>query len=259
VPSAPAPTAPTFRTRGCRAGESDGAAPVSGPEPCAHVASRPSDTELNPQRPPALGGSAVLPSPRRGGVVMAASRLQTSPHAICRPTAAGRRQEVLACALIATAGDTSTRTAQGSATPGRLDTSPRISRRATESVAKSERSSAAMSRRIPRHRPTAGWLRANPAGSARRCPGPGAACRSSAASKARDGVEVVRGARRARACHRSSRGKPQAALAQPVQLQVLIEREVDTGHFLQFAAGSGGHVDDVQCREERRKRGSPAG
>ena len=190
---------------------------------------------------------------------MAASRLQTSPHAICRPTTAGRRQEGLACALIATAGDTSSRTAQDFS-------HPRPTRHQSAELAQghgerrqiraivggdvAKDSEAPADRRSVAGEPPLDQLVA--------VLGRAPTCRSSAASKARDGVEAVaeRGTRQGLPPVVS--GQPQAVLAQPAAAGA-VERERDTGHFLQFAAGSGGHVDDVQRREERRQRGSPAG
>ena len=69
---------------------------------------------------------------------------------------------------------------------GRPDTSPRTSRSATERVARSTRSSAAMSRSTPRHRLTADWLRAKPRwiSSSVSSAGP-PACSTSAVSEAR--------------------------------------------------------------------------
>ena len=74
-----------------------------------------------------------------------------------------------------------------------------------------------------------------------------------------DGVEVVAERGTGQGLPPVVAGQPQDALAQPVELQVLIEGEVDGGHLLQVATGRGGHVDDVQRGEERRQRGHPAG
>jgi hypothetical protein len=233
--------------------------PASG-EPCAYVACRPSETELNPQRH--LRPVGVLLFYRVLGAVKSSWQRPG-----CRPLpmrsaapplqAAGRR--VLACALIATAGDTSTRTAQDFS-------HPRPTRHQSADLAQghgerrqiraivggdvAKDSEAPADRRSVAGEPPLDQLVA--------VLGRAPTCRSSAASKARDGVEAVaeRGTRQGLPPVVS--GQPQAVLAQPAAAGA-VERERDTGHFLQFAAGSGGHVDDVQRREERRQRGSPAG
>jgi hypothetical protein len=229
-------------------------------QPYAYVACRPSDTELNPQRH--LRPVGVLLFYRVLGAVKSSWQRPG-----CRPLpmrsaapplqAAGRR--VLACALIATAGDTSTRTAQDFS-------HPRPTRHQSADLAQghgerrqiraivggdvAKDSEAPADRRSVAGEPPLDQLVA--------VLGRAPTCRSSAASKARDGVEAVaeRGTRQGLPPVVS--GQPQAALAQPAAAGA-VERERDTGHFLQFAAGSGGHVDDVQRREERRQRGSPAG
>ena len=119
-----------------------------------------------------------------------------------------------------------------------LDTSPRTSRSATESVARSARSSAAMSPRTPRHRPTADWSCAkrrwiSSSQSATRA----VDLHHVGGQRGADGVEVVaeRGSRQG--LPSVVAGQPQDALAQPVELQVLIEREVDSGHLRELTTG----------------------
>jgi hypothetical protein len=162
-------------------------------ESCAYVACRPSDTELNPQRH--LRPVGVLLFYRVLGAVKSSWQRPG-----CRPLpmrsaapplqAAGRR--VLACALIATAGDTSTRTAQDFS-------HPRPTRHQSADLAQghgerrqiraivggdvAKDSEAPADRRSVAGEPPLDQLVA--------VLGRAPTCRSSAASKARDGVEAV--------------------------------------------------------------------
>jgi hypothetical protein len=189
----PARYVPTMSTKPRTPRSSPTGTAAGGSAPTSRCPSPPSDTELNPQRP--LRPVGVLLFYRVLGAVKSSWQRPG-----CRPLpmrsaapplqAAGRR--VLACALIATAGDTSTRTAQDFS-------HPRPTRHQSADLAQghgerrqiraivggdvAKDSEAPADRRSVAGEPPLDQLVA--------VLGRAPTCRTSAASKARDGVEVV--------------------------------------------------------------------